>query len=152
MNRRSVEHATFVIEREYDFPLAAVYAAWSEKNAKARWFSAGENWTTLAHDFDYRVGGLEVLKGKFNNGPRSDFAGRYHDIVENARIIYAYDMHIDGAHISVSLATVEFEAIGQRTRIRLTEQGAFLDGLDNAAQREAGMRDLLDAVEKSLRQ
>ncbi|GAM97550.1 hypothetical protein U91I_01176 [alpha proteobacterium U9-1i] len=151
MSKRSVQHATFVIEREFEFPLAVVYAAWADKNAKSRWFASGENWTTLAHDFDYRVGGREVLKGRFASGPRSDFDGAYHDIAEDARIIYAYDMEIDGARISVSLATVEFEAIGKRTKIKLTEQGAFLDGLDDAGKREAGMRELLDALDASLR-
>lgn len=151
MSKRSVEHATFVIEREFDFPLAAVYAAWAEKNAKSRWFATGADWKTLSHEFDYRVGGREVLKGKWGSGTRSDFAATYHDIIENSRIIYSYDMEIDGTRISVSLGTIEFEAIGKRTKIKLTEQGAFLDGADNVAQREAGTRELLDAVEASLR-
>jgi len=151
MSKRSVQHATFVIEREFDFPLAVVYAAWADKNAKSRWFASGANWKTLSHEFDYRVGGRETLKGKWENGPRTDFSANYHDIIENSRIIYAYDMEIDGTRISVSLGTIEFEAMGKRTKIKLTEQGAFLNGADNAAQREAGTRELLDAVEASLR-
>ena len=42
MTERSVTHATFVIERTYDASPARVFAAWSEAEAKARWFSCHE--------------------------------------------------------------------------------------------------------------
>ena len=38
MRQRSAHHATFVIERIYDASPARVFAAWSEPEAKARWF------------------------------------------------------------------------------------------------------------------
>jgi activator of Hsp90 ATPase-like protein len=36
------------------------------------------------------------------------------------------------------------------TRLKLTEQGAFLDGYDDAGSRERGTGSLMDALEKSL--
>jgi uncharacterized protein YndB with AHSA1/START domain len=39
---------------------------------------------------------------------------------------------------------------GKGTRLVLTEQGAFLDGYDDAGSRERGTGGLLDALEKSL--
>jgi uncharacterized protein YndB with AHSA1/START domain len=59
-------------------------------------------------------------------------------------------MHLDDARISVSLATVEFTPEGAGTRLVFTEQGAFLDGYDDPAQRERGTRDLLDALDTAL--
>lgn len=79
------------------------------------------------------------------------FDGHYQDIVENQRIVYSYDMHMDAARISVSLATVELRPEGRGTRLVFTEQGAFLDGHDNPAQREEGTGWLLDALGASLR-
>ena len=74
----------------------------------------------------------------------------YQDIVENQRIIYAYDMHIDDRRISVSLATIELKPEGSGTRLIFTEQGAFLDGYDDPGDRERGTRLLLDALGRSL--
>jgi hypothetical protein len=53
--------------------------------------------------------------------------------------------------ISVSLATIEFEKTGAGTRLTVTEQGAFLDGYDDAGSRERGTAALLDRLEESLR-
>ena len=100
---------------------------------------------------NFRVGGEERVKGSGESGRISDFRSRYFDIVPDERIVYAYDMHIDDARISVSLATVEFQAVGDGTRLVVTEQGAFLDGYDDAGSREHGTRWLLDKLDAALR-
>jgi uncharacterized protein YndB with AHSA1/START domain len=38
MPKRSVTHATFVIERRYDFSPAQVFAAFATPAAEGRWF------------------------------------------------------------------------------------------------------------------
>ena len=82
-------------------------------------------------------------------GPKHSYDAIYQDIVPNERIIISYDMHLDGRHISVSLATVELKPSGKGTRLTFTEQGAFLDGYDDAGSREQGSKDLLDALGES---
>ena len=37
--KRTVEHGSFTIEREYAHPPARVIAAWADPEAKARWFA-----------------------------------------------------------------------------------------------------------------
>jgi hypothetical protein len=59
-------------------------------------------------------------------------------------------MHLDDRHISESLATLELTPEGGRTRLRITEQGAFLDGFDGARSREEGTAILLDRVGQAL--
>jgi hypothetical protein len=55
------------------------------------------------------------------------------------RIVYSYEMRIDGPEISVSLATLEIEPAGEgRTKLKVWEQGAFLDGYDDAGKRKHG--------------
>jgi uncharacterized protein YndB with AHSA1/START domain len=66
--------------------------------------------------------------------------------VPNQRIIYSYDMHLDKQRISVSLATIELTPVSGGTQLVLTEQGAFLDGYDDAGQRERGTHALIDAL------
>jgi hypothetical protein len=50
----------------------------------------------------------------------------------------------------VSLTTIEFLGDGEGTRMLFTEQGAFFDGPDAAAQREHGTGLLLDALGRFL--
>ena len=151
MTERSVTHATFVIERTYDASPARVFAAWADPAVKARWMAGPEEWGPEEFDLDFRVGGREISRGGPKGGPVHAYEARYQDIVPDERIVYTYDMHLDGTRISVSLATVEFRPEGAGTRLVFTEQGAFLDGYDDPAQREQGTRDLLDALATALR-
>ena len=152
MTKRSVTHATFVIERVYDATPARVFNAFASPAAKRRWFVGPDDWGAGEHELDFRVGGREISRGGPKGGPIHSFDARYQDIVPNERIIYSYDMHLDDRRISVSLATIELRAEGAGTRLVFTEQGAFLDGYDDASQREHGTRELLDALGASLRE
>lgn len=151
MTERSVEHATFVVERTYDAPPARVFAAWADPAVKARWFAGPEEWGPAEFALDFRVGGREISRGGPPGGPVHTYEGRYQDIVPDERIVVAYDMHLDQTRISVSLSTVELKPAGAGTRLTLTEQGAFLDGHDTPAQREGGTGSLLDALGAELR-
>ena len=46
--------------------------------------------------------------------------------------------------------TIELRKSAGGTDFTLTEQGVYLDGLDNSAQRRQGTEELLDALAKSL--
>ncbi len=145
MTEHSVKHSTFTLERTYAAPPAAVFAAWSDRDTKAKWFATDDDRYTL----DFRVGGTEAVHG--GDGAELVARGVYQDIVPDERIIYTYDMHLDDKRISVSLATVEFKPAGGGTRLVFTEQAVFLDGYDDAAQREHGTRELLDNLGVELR-
>jgi uncharacterized protein YndB with AHSA1/START domain len=140
---RSVVHDTFVLERTYPAAPERVFAAWATQAAKAQWFGGGEGGE---HELDFRVGGTERLSGSIPGGPTYNYDAVFQDIVENERAIWSYDMHLDGRRISVSVATLEITGVPGGTRLVLTEQGAFLDGLDTNAQRAEGTADLLDKL------
>lgn len=152
MTNRSTQHATFVIERAYDFPPEQVYAAWANPKAKASWFVGPEEWEKSDHKLDFRVGGKESVSGGPPGGPAHKYNATIYDIAPSERIVSAYEMHIDDVRISVSLATVQFKpgARGGATVV-YTEQAAFLDGYDDAGSRERGTRDLLDNLEAALK-
>ena len=150
MTERKVTHATFAIERIYPAPPQRVFQALSDKAAKMKWFVGPGEWKARTYKMDFRVGGRERLVGGIEGEPPHSFDAIYQDIVENQRIIYTYDMHVGDKRISVSLATMELAPEGSGTRLKLTEQGAFLDGYDNAADREEGTRVLLDQLGRAL--
>ncbi len=149
---RSVVHATFDLERTYDAPVAKVWKALTDAEAKQKWFTGTPGrWDLIERRMDVRVGGREILKGRWDSGLVSTFDAIYHDVVPSERLVYAYQMFLDERKISVSLATLQLLAQGERTTLKVTEQGAFLDGYDDAGSRERGTGLLLDALGASLR-
>jgi uncharacterized protein YndB with AHSA1/START domain len=78
------------------------------------------------------------------------FDSEFRDIVECERIVHTYEMYRDEQRMSVSVATLELEPIGDGTRLTLTEQGVFLDELDTPAAREHGTREMLDTLQAAL--
>src|SRR5690242_3073733 len=137
-------HSTFVIERMLRAPPAMVFKAFADLQAKEQWFSAPpDQCKTEKREMDFRVGGTEIVVGRWNNGMVSDFRARYHDIVPNERIVQSYEMRVDGKMISVSIATTEFRPHGTGTKLVFTEQDTFLD-FDDAGGREQGSIGLID--------
>lgn len=138
MNTRSTQHATFCIERSYPASPARVFAAFADPALKARWFAGPGKADQPAYNLDFRIGGRETNSGGPEGGPTYLYEAVFQDIVPNERIIVSYEMFLDGQRISVSLATTELTARGSGTWLKFTEQAVFLDGLDNATQREEG--------------
>ena len=143
---RSTTHATFVIEREYKAAPAKVFAAFANPESKIRWFGGPDDWEKSNYKLDFRVGGRESVSGGPPGGTVHYYNGQIMDIVENERLIIAYEMHLDQTRISVSLGTTEFHASGTGTRLVYTEQGAFLDGFDDSGGRERGTQELFDQL------
>jgi uncharacterized protein YndB with AHSA1/START domain len=144
---RAVVHDTFVIDRSYPASPARVYTAFADAETKKQWFDDPDIEQNAPHVIDFRVGGRESLAGDVPGGGASfTYDAVFQDIVQNSRIVYSYEMTMDGRRISVSVATLEFVADGNGTRLILTEQGAYLDGLDTSAQREEGTRGLLETL------
>ena len=80
----------------------------------------------------------------------SKFDAVYFDVIPDERLVFSYEMHMDDRKISVSLATFELKQAGSGTRLTLTEQGAFLDGYEDAGERERGSIGLLQALGAAL--
>ncbi|MBC7301913.1 MAG: SRPBCC domain-containing protein [Nocardia sp.] len=142
---RSINHAQFTIEREVPVAPAVVFQAFADPAVKAKWFGTEEGWEQGEVSMDFTVGGREINEGTFHQ-VSSRFVATYTDIVDNERLVYTYDMWLNGSHISTSVATWEFEPTATGTTLTLVEFGAHLDGFDTGAQREEGTRALVDAL------
>lgn len=143
MKPRFTTHSTFQIERIYRATPERVFTAWSQQNAKARWFSPAEI-------FDFRVGGREFSQGGPEGGPVFTFDAYYQEIVPNERLVYSYSLDQGEIRLSVSITTIEIVPTSEGTKLVFTEQGAFFDGHDTPEQREHGTKFLLDLLGQSL--
>lgn len=150
-------HGSFIIERRYNAAPARVFAAWSDPKAKRAWFVEGEGWDIKSYELDFREGGAErskfrFLKGEETFGEETWFGNDtvFNEIIPNERIIYTYAMDRNGVRFSISLASVEFHAADNGTRLILTEHGAFFDGADGIKMREQGWQELLGKLDEFL--
>src|SRR5262245_56218213 len=148
--QRSVSHSSFVIERRFAQPPATVFRAWSDPQAKRRWFSCSPEMVNSGYSLDFKTGGSEVNRVTTLDGTVHLFQAQFLDIVPNQRIIYAYNMHVGDTRLSASLATVEFKPDGTGTRMVYTEQIALLDGHQDRAERIRGTEEGLDNLEREL--
>jgi uncharacterized protein YndB with AHSA1/START domain len=153
MTARSAEHGTIRLERRYKAAPARVFAAWAEPQARAQWDVPGR-WVIAEQTFDFREGGRERKRFGPQGDPHLVADTLYVDVVAERRIVFSYSMTSRGAPISVSLTTVEISPApssgGRNSHLLLTEQVAFLDGNDNAANREEGLASMLDKIGETL--
>jgi uncharacterized protein YndB with AHSA1/START domain len=146
ITEHSQVHATFVVERGYPQTPDEVWRALSDNAARDQWFGAGDAFDIREKSHDFKVGGHGTEEGQWRNGPQSQFRSTYTDIVDLQRIVFTYDMWVEGQHLSTSLTTITLEPESDGTRLTYTEQGVHFDGLDSVEGREEGSAGLLDQL------
>jgi uncharacterized protein YndB with AHSA1/START domain len=155
MEKPTVTHGTFVIERSYSATPERVFAAFSDPVKKRRWFIEGKNNEAEKFEMDFRVGGTD--RSSYRMGANSPFPGtvisnetKYMDIVPNRRIVIAYTMSMGERRFSSSQATFELIPSEKGTSLVFTEQGAYFEGSDGLERREAGWHQLLEHLDKGI--
>ncbi|HEX2083891.1 MAG TPA: SRPBCC family protein [Xanthomonadaceae bacterium] len=138
-------HTDFVIEREFEAAPEAVFQAWADPEIKRQWSDCHADYTT-DYRLDFRPLGFESHRVAYPDGRVQEIDKVFFDIVEARRIVFAYDIRLDGRRLSVSLVTVEFFASQRGTRMVYTEQLAYLDGHDDRAERVRGTEEGLDRL------
>ena len=149
MSNISPTAGSLTISRGFDHPVRKVFAAFSTPETKARWFVGPKGGEDLERAMDVKTGGSEVLRFKHPSGMITHFIARYHAVEKDKRIVYSYDLMIDGRHHSTSLAVIELTAKGKATDMIFTEFVAWHDGTtrdDGLASREKGTRWQFDNV------
>ncbi|MET8885372.1 SRPBCC family protein [Streptomyces rubiginosohelvolus] len=144
MTGHSVKHSTFTLERTYAAAPGTVFAAWSDRDTKAKWFAAGDS----RYSLDFRVGGTESVHG--GDGTGLVARSTYHDIIPDERIVYTTALFTGEVLSTVSLTTVRIAPNGDETLLVLTEQGTFLDDQEQPEWREQGTGDWLDALGREM--
>src|ERR1700722_15683447 len=99
MTAPATTHDTFTIERTFDASPDRVFEALANPEQKARWFVGPASWKLLERKSDFRVGGHERVSGKHAADMTSIFDAYYLDIVPNQRVVYAYEMTLNGRKV-----------------------------------------------------
>ena len=146
-----VVHRTLRVERTYPAPPAHVFAAFADTATKRRWFTESEGWQVDEFALDFRVGGFERSCFRFVGGAPVRNDTLFLDIVPDERIVFAYALTAGEVRASAALTTIELADDGGGTRLLLTEQVAFLDGVDGTASRQRGWGALLDRLGDAIR-
>ncbi len=151
MQKSSVVHSTFVLERKYPHSPEKVFAAFSDPAKKRRWLGGDdEGFEIVSYEPCFEVGGYDRWRFRFQGGVLIKNDTVYQDIVPCRRIVFVYTMDFGDKRVSSSQTTIEFLPEGDGTRLVHTEQGVFLDGADQAKGREEGTRGLLEQLAKEL--
>ncbi len=152
-----IAHASFTLAREYAAPVEKVFAAFSEKEKKRRWYvdDVHTGMEILEYSLDFRVGGRE--RTRFRTTAESPLRGAevtnetvYMDIVEHERITIAYTMAVGEYRISASLATFALMKTATGTRLVMTDQSAFFPNSDGVELRREGWTKILEALTREI--
>lgn len=127
-----------------------MFSAFADAAKKRRWFAEGEGWEVFEYALDFRIGGTEVSRFAFRDGPEIRNDTQFQDIIPDRRIVFSYRMAIGPRPLSVSLSTVELVPCSEGTRMTYTEQGAYFDSADAVRGREEGSRQLMERLAEEL--
>jgi uncharacterized protein YndB with AHSA1/START domain len=143
------QHATIVLERTYRAPLEQVFSEFADPVARARW-SPPSNDVLIYDQTNFRVGGRDVFRCGPKNDPKFRGETSYHLIVPNKRVVSSETLDTDGQRLAVSLNTLEFEATGEGTHLKVTLQTVSFVGAGMIAGYELGNKSALENLARHL--
>ncbi|MDA1362109.1 SRPBCC domain-containing protein [Glycomyces luteolus] len=136
-----VLHGTATHSRLLAAPSARVWSAFAELPLRDRWFRIpGED---AVHELDFRVGGGESARALFAPSGTPELVqwrSHFFDLVEPSRLVFGYELQVDGVRRTVSLVTVELAPEAGGTRLDYTEQYALTALTGDGSQDEAHLK------------
>jgi uncharacterized protein YndB with AHSA1/START domain len=108
------------VRRTYPAKKEAVYRAWTEKTALSKWFAPSDEYTTIVHALDVRVGGSYRLEMKHTSGKSHILTGTYREIVPNEKVSFTWRW--DDKSMEDTLVTVDIREKGELTEVILTHR------------------------------
>lgn len=145
------QDAPFIdFEREFDFPVEAVFEAHRDPEAIAQWLGPRGMTTTVDH-YDFRTGGSYRYIHTGPDGVSYGFSGVFHTVRENEFAIQTFEF--DGYPDVVSLEFLQFEDLGDG-RCKLVGHAVYptQEARDGMAQSgmEGGMTESYERLEELL--
>lgn len=148
----TAHHANIALNRTYRHSADDVFNAWSRPEILLQWALPGGGWVSRLERFEFAPGGEQVsVFGPPGDGERFVNRSRFHDIVPGARIVSSGSLSDGGDLMFVGVLSIEFQAEAAGCRLRLNEQGVYLDGRDTPDRHEGGWREMLEQLGLYLR-
>ncbi len=113
---------SLTMKRRLNAAPSEVYRAWTDPKLLTRWFGP-ENVETIEAELDPRIGGVYRIVMLENNGERHQVQGRYHEVVENERLVFSWSWITTPDR--VSKVTVTLKADGGVTILTLLHEQLF---------------------------
>jgi uncharacterized protein YndB with AHSA1/START domain len=137
---------SFTVERDLAVSPDQVFAAYAEPGLRRRWLRIPGDATDARYELDFRPGGRELRRGRFaptgvaGTEELIEYHAVFWDIVPGARLVFSYELVLDGVRQWVSLVTVELSARAGGTRLRHTEQYVYLAHSGDGSQEMAHLK------------
>lgn len=147
----SIIEGTVDLTKEFARPVDAVFSAWSTEDAQRTWSDPGEGWEFRFERFRFAVGDTDVCRFGLVRGRQYINESRYLEIEAGRRIVFSTSLVGDARLIFAGTVAVTFEPAGEGTRVRLVEQGLYLDGQDDVAGHRSGWENSLASLARYVR-
>ncbi len=147
-----IDGNTLTITREFKRPPRAVFAAWADPTAMAKWIGA-EGFTAPIITSDFQVGGRYEVCLRSPGGEDYWWGGKYLEIDEPNLLrlsvnFYGTDAESTRYSAPENRITVRFEAIGSGTRMTFRQEPLPQD--TDRAGHEGGWVEAFDKLERRL--
>ena len=134
------------LERSIPAPPEAVYRAFLEAETLKRWFAPSDDFKTVVHRADGKVGGGFKIDMVKPDGSIHIATGTYKELVPGRRLVFSWAWENEPDH-GDSLITVELSPEGKGTKLVFThEQLPTAKSRDSHAQGWTGCLDRLVRV------
>lgn len=142
----TITEGTVDLTRDFPQPPQAVFAAWATKEAQLAWGDPGDGWEMTFPTFAFAVGQTDICRFGPAGGQQYVNENRYLVIEPDQRILYATSLAQDGRVGFAGTVAVQFQATDAGTRMRLIEQGLYLDDQDDVEGHRSGWEAMLAAM------
>lgn len=108
---------TVQVSRVFDAPRERVFSAWKRPEMVQQWWGCAAT-TKVECTVDFRAGGRFTYHMEMPGIGEMSYSGVFDEIVEPERIVYHWDFGP-----SPIVVHVDFEALGQQTRLTVRKEG-----------------------------
>lgn len=145
MSEDRKQHATVVLERQYEASANRVFEEFANPIVRAQWSAPSGD--ELVYDMaEFKAGGRDV----FRCGPKGDLKFRgetiYHVIAPGSCVISSEVLEAGGQHLAVCLNTLELQETAGVTKLKLTIQIVSSVGAGMIGGIESGNRSALEGL------